>query len=353
MISWRMPEDGEGTSVSTLSVDTSKSGSSRLTRSPTDFSQRVIVPSTTVSPSCGIVTSGKVQPPSGQSEDCLPEGLGQRWMRQEELCGLLRSRFPVDSEVARAELLGHPGTHEMNTEDPARSTIRCSLRDHLHHPIDVAEDPCPAVAGEGIRLRHDVQSALTRLLLGEPRGRDLRMTVDRPRHPLVVDGGDLLAKHRADRDDRLGETDMGELRSSGNEITDCPYALGVRALVLVGHHEPGAVEDHASPFREKPLGSRSSTDRDHHELDIDLLTTRQTDRRPGPVGPRNVIDERGAGDDLDAALTERPLDDSNDISVAVGQDRRKRLDEGDPAAEVAEQRGELATNGPATDHRSR
>ena len=48
---------GAGTSESTLSVDTSNSGSSASTCSPTCFSQRVIVPSVTVSPSWGIVTS--------------------------------------------------------------------------------------------------------------------------------------------------------------------------------------------------------------------------------------------------------------------------------------------------------
>ena len=50
------PATGEGTSVSTLSVEISKRGSSRSTDSPSCFSHLVMVPSTTVSPSCGIVT---------------------------------------------------------------------------------------------------------------------------------------------------------------------------------------------------------------------------------------------------------------------------------------------------------
>ena len=53
----RTPETGEGTSVSTLSVEISSSGSSAATASPTDFSQRVTVPSVTLSPSAGRVTS--------------------------------------------------------------------------------------------------------------------------------------------------------------------------------------------------------------------------------------------------------------------------------------------------------
>ena len=59
-ISVSVPAIGDGTSVSTLSVDTSKSGSSARTVSPTFLNQRVIVPSVTVSPSCGRVTSAMV-----------------------------------------------------------------------------------------------------------------------------------------------------------------------------------------------------------------------------------------------------------------------------------------------------
>ncbi len=51
-----MPATGEGISVSTLSVETSRSGSSTATSSPTALSQRVTVPSVTDSPSAGMVT---------------------------------------------------------------------------------------------------------------------------------------------------------------------------------------------------------------------------------------------------------------------------------------------------------
>ena len=56
MISVSTPLTGEGISVSTLSVDTSSNGSSAVTVSPTAFSQRVTVPSVTLSPSWGIDT---------------------------------------------------------------------------------------------------------------------------------------------------------------------------------------------------------------------------------------------------------------------------------------------------------
>jgi hypothetical protein len=58
------PSYGLGISESTLSVDTSYSGSSNATGSPTFFSQRPTVPSVTVSPSLGIVTSCSCPGPS-------------------------------------------------------------------------------------------------------------------------------------------------------------------------------------------------------------------------------------------------------------------------------------------------
>ena len=92
---------GDGTSESTLSVETSKSGSSRATASPTDLNHLVIVPSVTVSPSCGMVTSANVQPPSGQGQHCLAERLGQGRVRLDELRHLLGRGLPVDGQVAR------------------------------------------------------------------------------------------------------------------------------------------------------------------------------------------------------------------------------------------------------------
>ena len=64
-ISESTPATGEGTSVSTLSVDTSNSASSRATSSPTCLNHRVTVPSVTVSPSWGIVTSTMEDLPCG------------------------------------------------------------------------------------------------------------------------------------------------------------------------------------------------------------------------------------------------------------------------------------------------
>ncbi len=69
---WTMPATGEGTSVSTLSVETSSRGSSTSTSSPTSLSQRVTVPSVTDSPRAGIVTS--VPSPESSEEDSASAG---------------------------------------------------------------------------------------------------------------------------------------------------------------------------------------------------------------------------------------------------------------------------------------
>ncbi len=59
-ISRTTPDAGEGTSVSTLSVEISTMISSASIRSPTDFVQRVMVPSDTLTPIWGITTSTTV-----------------------------------------------------------------------------------------------------------------------------------------------------------------------------------------------------------------------------------------------------------------------------------------------------
>src|SRR5215218_8721252 len=58
-----LPATGDGSSALTLSVSTSARGSSISTSSPSALSQRVMVPSVTLSPSCGIVTGFATIPP--------------------------------------------------------------------------------------------------------------------------------------------------------------------------------------------------------------------------------------------------------------------------------------------------
>src|ERR1019366_2373952 len=144
-ISETTPDAGEGTSESTLSVETSNSGSSWAIGSPTFFIQRMIVPSVTVSPSCGIVMSGNVKSPSRQGKDRLAEGLGQRRMRLYVLRYLLRRRFPVDGQVGLPELLCHPRAGHVHAQEASRSSVRQFLANDLHEPVGLAEDAGAAV----------------------------------------------------------------------------------------------------------------------------------------------------------------------------------------------------------------
>src|SRR5205823_3674442 len=103
-ISVRYLAVGDGTSESTLSVETSNNGSSASTRSPICFSQRVIVPSVTVSPSWGMFTSTRffrrsssrvldlVEPPAGQGQGGLAEQLRQRRVQIHEPTDVLGRR---------------------------------------------------------------------------------------------------------------------------------------------------------------------------------------------------------------------------------------------------------------------
>ena len=75
LISRSLPATGEGISVSTLSVETSSSGSSTATSSPTCLSQRVTVPSVTDSPSAGRVTDVPEPPPDVPACEASASGL--------------------------------------------------------------------------------------------------------------------------------------------------------------------------------------------------------------------------------------------------------------------------------------
>src|SRR3984957_4297924 len=194
-ISLRTPAAGEGTSESTLSVETSNSGSSRSTASPTAFIQRVIVPSVTVSPSCGIITSANVQSPSAQREHGLTECLGQRGVRLNELRHFLGEGLPVHREIAGPELLGHPGATEVHAQDPSGRPVGTLLGDDLHDTLGLADDLRPAVAAVRVLLGHHRDARLLRLRLGHAAECDLGAAVDRPGNLGVVDRYHLLAQH--------------------------------------------------------------------------------------------------------------------------------------------------------------
>src|SRR4051794_27873413 len=132
------PAAGDGISVSTLSVETSSSGSSASTRSPSCLSQRVTVPSVTLSPSRGMVTDTgivlnslrpavvdkrglgvRVQRLAGQGQVRLAQRLTLGRVRVHELGDLFRERLPVVDQLRLADELAHPGPHHVDADDRA------------------------------------------------------------------------------------------------------------------------------------------------------------------------------------------------------------------------------------------
>src|SRR5690242_16168638 len=111
------PAAGDGISVSTLSVETSSKGSSSSTRSPSCLSQRVTVPSVTLSPSRGMVTdTGMLRTPSvssvvsvqglaGQGQVSLTQRLVLRRVGVDQLRHLGREGFPVHDKLRLTDLL--------------------------------------------------------------------------------------------------------------------------------------------------------------------------------------------------------------------------------------------------------
>ena len=75
-IASRVPATGDGISVSTLSVETSRSASSTAMLSPTFLSQRVTVPSLTDSPSAGIVITVPPDVAAGAAGAAAGGGVG-------------------------------------------------------------------------------------------------------------------------------------------------------------------------------------------------------------------------------------------------------------------------------------
>src|SRR3954453_23779859 len=117
------PLAGDGTSVSTLSVEISTIGSSFSTQSPTRFFHSTTVPSATETPICGIVTSTSVSVGEELTARLLDvAGLGQdraleRRRERDRRVGRgdAHDRAVEILEAALAEQGGHLGAHAART----------------------------------------------------------------------------------------------------------------------------------------------------------------------------------------------------------------------------------------------
>src|SRR4051812_15506193 len=203
LISRSVPALGAGISVSTLSVDTSSRGSSASTRSPTAFSQRVTVPSVTLSPSAGSVTDTGMSPDSlmslgrpygdrplgtivdssavrvqrlpGKCQVRLAERLVLARVGVDQLRDLGREGLPVDDQRRLADLLAHPGA------DHVYAHHRAVLDPHELDEALRTQNLALAVAAEVVAVGLDVVRAvlLLGLCLRDADGGDLRIAVGR------------------------------------------------------------------------------------------------------------------------------------------------------------------------------
>src|SRR4051812_14155874 len=98
--------------------------------SPTCLRQPPTVPSVTVSPSLGIVTThssliavspevSAVQGTAGESDHGFADGLGEARVGVDQPSDITRQRLPVDGQVALVHELTGPGADHVETEDRA------------------------------------------------------------------------------------------------------------------------------------------------------------------------------------------------------------------------------------------
>src|ERR671911_2366547 len=349
-ISDSTPLTGDGTSESTLSVDTSKSGSSSATCSPICLNHLVIVPSVTVSPSWGIWMSaigpgpfgddfsGSVEAATGHVEDRVAEQLGEGGMRLDERGDLVDRRLPVDGQVALAELLGHPRSDHVHPDDLAGAPVGALDGDDLHQALLVTDDLGPAVGAVAVLRGHDVEPGLLGRLLRVAGERHLGLAVDAPWHPAVVDRHGLLTEDVGDGDDGLGEADMREL-GRVDAVAHRPHALLARAAHVVDHHEAPLVELHARSLEAQVGGGGLASHGDDHHVGLDRVGALDVD--DGAAVRRLVAGDVHAGAHVDVALLERALDDLGDVPVEAGQDLGQRLEHGDLRTQVGHHRREL------------
>src|SRR5690554_488762 len=182
---------GEGISVSTLSVETSTSGSSTSTWSPTFFSQRVTVPSVTLSPSAGRLTDwlisvapytsvvefslvlDAVKRLACEGQECLAQGFVLGRVRVDERCDVLGVCLPVDRQLRFRDQLSDAGANHVYADD--RAVVDPYHLDEACRADDVAL----AIACEVVVVaRYVVRTVLFfGLGLGEANRRDLRVGV--------------------------------------------------------------------------------------------------------------------------------------------------------------------------------
>src|SRR5262245_23633178 len=324
LISSSLPATGEGISVSTLSVETSRSGSSTATSSPMDLSHWVTVPSVTLSPSAGRVTSvamsvailfvesavsdvrrrrqptvrtafgepclngtaslfrhpsaGRlgcisgmvVQRLTGKRQVRLAERLVLGRVHVHERCNVFGEGLPVEDELRFADEFTHPRAHHVYADDGA------VLLPHDLHEALCLEDLALAVATEVIGQRLDpvVAVPLLRITFRQSDRRDLRVAVRHPRDAGFVDRGGAEAGDVLGDEDALLEAAVRQLQA-GHDVADGVHAGHVGLQRLVGEHE-AAVHGDALCLVAEVRSVRASADGDQQQVGVERVARLDT-----------------------------------------------------------------------------
>ena len=361
-ISVTVPAIGDGTSVSTLSVLTSNNGSSAETLSPTFLNQRVIVPSVTVSPSCGNVTSAMVwslssigsgvQAAARERQYGFAEQFCQAGVRLDELGDFGRRGFPVDGKIAAAQLLGDPRAHHVHAEDLPGAAVGLLLGDDLHQTVELAEDLRPAVGTELMLGDDHVVAGFACCFFARSRERDLGVAVDRPRHPVVGNGFGFsprmcLVTRMASAYPTCAS--CGVLMMSPMAYTPGSPVRQYSSTSM----KPRSVTLTAVPVRPSLSANGRRPTLTTTSIDFEVLDLRRSRAEVhGAAGAVGCVAEHlDTGADVDVLLLEAAHDDVGDVAVESGKDLRQAFEDRHLRTEVGERAGELASDRAATDHR--
>ena len=171
-ISSSTPATGDGISVSTLSVETSSKGSSTSTVSPTFFSQVVIVPSVTDSPSSGISTEVAMCALLDNRSIVGDHELGYRFANSPAYAACPTCRVAarracagVRFGLARGRRPGGAGTAAL-TGGGAR--LLCDARRHPRRPGSCLATPAATRSGPAVYLPARSSSAANMVRTGTP-----------------------------------------------------------------------------------------------------------------------------------------------------------------------------------------
>src|SRR5258705_1344570 len=197
LMSVRMPAAGEGISASTLSVEISKSGSSRSTWSPTRLIQRTIVPSAIDSPIWGITTEVGIFLQSQMYRGSVPgvrgfaDGLGESRMPRNRPDELLHRAFEPQRQHRLGDQLRRSRPDHVDAED----FIVFPVGDDLHEPFALARHLRAAEDAERERPDAHVVALLPGLGLRQSDAANLGIAIVAARHVVVVDRPHVLARN--------------------------------------------------------------------------------------------------------------------------------------------------------------